>query len=46
MRRGKGIDVEQLDSEIAADRQREAALGLSFGKSPPPAQGMHDALAT
>lgn len=26
-----GFDVEQLDAEIAADRKREAVLGLSFG---------------
>jgi capsid protein len=25
-----GYDVEALDAEIAADRQREAAMGLSF----------------
>ncbi|MTH36542.1 hypothetical protein GL279_18305 [Paracoccus limosus] len=29
-----GYSVEQLDAEIAADRKREGALGLSFGKKP------------
>lgn len=27
----QGWDIEALDAEIAADREREAALGLSFG---------------
>mgnify|MGYP002620031201 CR=1 FL=1 len=27
---GRGISVEELDEEIAADRQRESALGLDF----------------
>ncbi|MFD1703361.1 hypothetical protein ACFSCV_10135 [Methylopila henanensis] len=27
----RGWSVEELDAEIAADREREAALGLSFG---------------
>jgi capsid protein len=26
----RGYSVEQLDEEISADRQREAAMGLSF----------------
>jgi lambda family phage portal protein len=29
-----GFSVEQLDQEIASDRQRETALGLSFGAAP------------
>lgn len=32
----RGYDAEQVDAEIAADRERERRLGLSFG-SPPPA---------
>jgi lambda family phage portal protein len=32
-----GFNVEKLDAEIAADRQREQTLGLSFEKSPTPA---------
>jgi lambda family phage portal protein len=32
----RGIDVESLDNEIAADRAREERLGLSF--APPPQQ--------
>lgn len=36
----QGYDVEALDSEIAADRAREAALGLSFTT---PARGVPDA---
>lgn len=31
----RGYSVEQLDAEITADRQREAALGLSFGAPAP-----------
>jgi lambda family phage portal protein len=31
-----GWDVEQLDAEIAADRAREKALGLTFSDSAPP----------
>ena len=30
----RGLDVEALDAEIAADRQREKALGLSFDVKP------------
>jgi capsid protein len=30
----RGYSVEQLDAEIAADRQREAALGLDFNTPP------------
>lgn len=33
----RGYDIEQLDAEIAADKAREARLGLDF-KQPPPAQ--------
>jgi lambda family phage portal protein len=29
-----GFNIEDLDSEIAADREREAALGLTFGQPP------------
>lgn len=32
-----GFNVEKLDAEIAADRQREQTLGLSFEQSPTPA---------
>lgn len=31
----RGIRVEDLDAQIAADRQREKALSLSFGDKPP-----------
>ena len=34
----RGYDAEQVDGEIAADRARETALGLSFGKSAATAQ--------
>jgi capsid protein len=30
----RGYDIEDLDSEIAADREREATLGLAFGAKP------------
>ena len=30
----RGYDIEDLDSEIAADRERETALGLTFGTKP------------
>ena len=30
----RGWSVEQLDTEIAADREREASLNLSFGQQP------------
>jgi lambda family phage portal protein len=32
----RGWSVEELDAEIAADREREAAMGLSFGAAPTP----------
>jgi len=32
----RGISVEELDAEIAADREREAALGLDFNRTPRP----------
>lgn len=37
----RGFDAEQVDGEIAADRDREQRLGLSFGSppSPPPGSG-------
>ena len=31
----RGYDAEQVDAEIAADRAREKALGLDFGKAMP-----------
>ena len=31
-----GISVEDLDAQIASDRAREAALGLSFPPQPQP----------
>jgi lambda family phage portal protein len=34
----RGYSVEALDAEIAADRAREARLGLSFGQPPQPQQ--------
>ncbi len=33
----RGYSIEALDAEIAADRAREAALGLNFGGSDAPA---------
>ena len=30
----RGFDIESLDAEIAADREREATLGLTFGAKP------------
>jgi lambda family phage portal protein len=30
----RGFDAEQVDAEIAADREREKSLGLMFGKMP------------
>jgi lambda family phage portal protein len=36
----RGIDVESLDAEIAADRAREARLGISF--APPQQTGAQD----
>lgn len=40
----RGWSIEALDAEIAADRQREAALGLSFGKpvTVPQTEGQDD----
>lgn len=32
----RGYDAAMVDAEIAGDRQREAALGLSFGMEPAP----------
>jgi capsid protein len=34
----RGIDVESLDAEIAADRARETRLGISFAPPPQPQQ--------
>ncbi len=31
----RGFDAEQVDAEIAADKAREQALGLTFGKAAP-----------
>ena len=39
-----GYDVERLDREIAADRTREAALGLAFGMKPADQKESPDAL--
>ena len=33
-----GWNADDLDAEIAADRAREAELGLAFGSSPQPAE--------
>jgi len=35
----RGYDAEQVDAEIAADRAREARLGLSFAEAAPAAAG-------
>jgi len=35
----RGYDAEQVDREIAAERQRERALGLDFRRPGSPAQG-------
>ena len=35
----RGFDAEQVDREIAAERKREAALGLDFRRPGSPAQG-------
>ena len=35
-----GYDVARVDAEIAADRQREASLGLSFGAKPKEQNGI------
>jgi len=35
----RGYDAEQVDREIAAERKREAALGLDFRRPGSPAQG-------
>jgi lambda family phage portal protein len=40
----RGIDVESLDNEIAADRAREERLGLSFA-APPQQTGVQDNVA-
>ncbi|MFU8779153.1 MAG: phage portal protein, partial [Roseovarius sp.] len=37
----RGYDAEQVDREIAAERQRERALGLDFRRPGSPAQGVH-----
>jgi capsid protein len=36
---GRGWDIEQVDSEIASDKAREEALGLSFKPVPHPVIG-------
>lgn len=38
----RGWSVEALDREIAADRAREAELGLSFGTNPTPKESVND----
>lgn len=35
-----GYDVAKVDAEIADDRQREAALGLSFSAKPTEQNGI------
>ena len=35
----RGFDAEQVDREIAAERQREAELGLDFRRPGSPAKG-------
>ena len=35
----RGYDAEQVDREIAPERNREAALGLDFRRPGSPAQG-------
>ena len=35
----RGYDAEQVDREIAAERKREATLGLDFRRPGSPAQG-------
>ncbi|MGN7868007.1 hypothetical protein [Paracoccus sp. 22332] len=35
-----GYDVAKVDAEIAADREREAALGLAFGEKPKEQNGI------
>jgi len=35
----RGYDAEQVDREIAAERKRELALGLDFGRPGSPGQG-------
>jgi lambda family phage portal protein len=35
----RGIDIEQLDAEIAADQARAKSLGLTFSTTPPAANG-------
>ena len=41
----RGIDVESLDNEIAADRAREERLGLSFAPPPQQQTGVDNAIA-
>jgi capsid protein len=36
----RGYDAEQVDREIAAERERERALGLDFRRPGSPAQGV------
>ena len=39
----RGYDAEQVDAEIARDREREKRLGLDFRRPGSPAQGPIDA---
>ena len=41
----RGYDAEQVDREIAAERKREAALGLDFRRPGSPAQGPSEGTA-
>jgi len=34
----RGYDAEQVDAEIAADRERAEGLGLAFGQTAAPTQ--------
>jgi capsid protein len=38
----RGYDAEQVDREIAAERERERALGLDFRRPGSPAQGVQE----
>ena len=44
-RQERGYDAEQVDREIAAERDRERALGLDFRRPGSPAQGVQAVLA-
>ena len=42
----RGYDAEQVDAEIAADREREKSLGLTFGSAAPVMPALNDPTAT